>query len=69
MAPFGFTPDDGDDEERKNRENLEAMMRQMQEQIQQLLMERSHGSLMVTPLLVDIHMRKEHHSHPQLRML
>ncbi len=35
MAPFGFTPDDGDDEERKNRENLEAMMRQMQEQIQQ----------------------------------
>jgi putative hydrolase len=35
MAPFGFTPDDGDDAERTNRENLEAMMRQMQEQIQQ----------------------------------
>ena len=35
MAGFGFTPDDGDDAERKNRENLEAMMRQMQEQIQQ----------------------------------
>jgi putative hydrolase len=35
MVPFGFTPDDGDDAERANRENLEAMMRQMQEQIQQ----------------------------------
>jgi putative hydrolase len=38
MAPFGFTPDEGDDAERaerENRENLEAMMRQMQEQIQQ----------------------------------
>lgn len=35
MAPFGFTPDDGDDADRTNRENLEAMMRQMQEQIQQ----------------------------------
>ena len=35
MAPFGFTPDDGGDEERTNRENLEAMMRQMQEQIAQ----------------------------------
>lgn len=35
MAPFGFTPDDGDEAERNNRENLEAMMRQMQEQIQQ----------------------------------
>ena len=35
MAGFGFTPDDGDDAERANRENLEAMMRQMQEQIQQ----------------------------------
>ena len=33
MVPFGFTPDDGDDAERTNRENLEAMMRQMQEQI------------------------------------
>jgi putative hydrolase len=32
MVPFGFTPDDGDDA--ANRENLEAMMRQMQEQIQ-----------------------------------
>ncbi len=32
---FGFTPDDGDDAERTNRENLEAMMKQMQEQIQQ----------------------------------
>jgi putative hydrolase len=32
MVPFGFTPDDGDDD--SNRENLEAMMRQMQEQIQ-----------------------------------
>lgn len=31
MAPFGFTPDDDD---ASNRENLEAMMRQMQEQIQ-----------------------------------
>jgi putative hydrolase len=35
MAGFGFTPDDGDDAERHNRENLEAMMRQMQEQIKQ----------------------------------
>jgi putative hydrolase len=35
MAGFGFTPDDGDDAERQNRENLEAMMRQMQEQIKQ----------------------------------
>ena len=35
MAGFGFTPDDGDDAERQNRENLEAMMRQMQEQIAQ----------------------------------
>jgi putative hydrolase len=35
MAGFGFTPDDSDDAERANRENLEAMMRQMQEQIQQ----------------------------------
>ena len=35
MAPFGFTPDEGGDEERTNRENLEAMMRQMQEQIAQ----------------------------------
>ena len=34
MVPFGFTPDDGDDADRTNRENLEAMMRQMQEQIQ-----------------------------------
>lgn len=34
MAPFGFTPDDGDEADRTNRENLEAMMRQMQEQIQ-----------------------------------
>jgi putative hydrolase len=33
MAPFGFTPDDGNDE--SNRENLEAMMRQMQEQIKE----------------------------------
>lgn len=32
MVPFGFTPDDDD---ASNRENLEAMMRQMQEQIQQ----------------------------------
>jgi putative hydrolase len=32
MVPFGFTPDDND---ASNRENLEAMMRQMQEQIQQ----------------------------------
>jgi putative hydrolase len=32
VAPFGFTPDNGDEE--ANRENLEAMMRQMQEQIQ-----------------------------------
>ncbi len=35
MVPFGFTPDDGDDAERANRENLEAMMRQMQEQIKE----------------------------------
>jgi putative hydrolase len=35
MAPFGFTPDEGGDEERAHRENLEAMMRQMQEQIAQ----------------------------------
>ena len=35
MVPFGFTPDDGEDSERTNKENLEAMMRQMQEQIQQ----------------------------------
>lgn len=35
MAGFGFTPDDGDEAERANRENLEAMMRQMQEQIAQ----------------------------------
>ena len=39
MAGFGFTPEDGDDAERpknenQDRENLEAMMRQMQEQIQ-----------------------------------
>ena len=33
MVPFGFTPDDGDDENAK--ENLDAMMRQMQEQIKQ----------------------------------
>ena len=30
MVPFGFTPDDGDDADRNNKENLEAMMRQMQ---------------------------------------
>lgn len=35
MVPFGFTPDDGDDADRNNKENLEAMMRQMQEQIQE----------------------------------
>ena len=35
MVPFGFTPDDGDDAERNNQENLEAMMRQMQEQIKE----------------------------------
>jgi putative hydrolase len=35
MVPFGFTPDDGDDAEGKNKENLEAMMRQMQEQIKE----------------------------------
>lgn len=35
MVPFGFTPDDGDDADRNNRENLEAMMRQMQEQIKE----------------------------------
>ncbi len=38
MTPFGFTPDDGDEENGKpedpNQENLSAMMRQMQEQIQ-----------------------------------
>jgi len=39
MAGFGFTPNDpgnneGEDND-KNRENLEAMMRQMQEQIKQ----------------------------------
>jgi putative hydrolase len=33
MTPFGFTPDEGNDE--SNRENLEAMMRQMQEQIKE----------------------------------
>ena len=34
MAGFGFTPNDPDDSnENQNRENLEAMMRQMQEQI------------------------------------
>jgi putative hydrolase len=32
MSPFGFTPDDGEDAER-NPEELNAMMRQMQEQI------------------------------------
>lgn len=35
MAGFGFTPDDNDDADRNNRENFEAMMRQMQEQIQE----------------------------------
>lgn len=35
MVPFGFTPDDGDDAEGENKENLEAMMRQMQEQIKE----------------------------------
>jgi putative hydrolase len=35
MVPFGFTPDDGDDADRTNKENLEAMMRQMQEQIKE----------------------------------
>jgi putative hydrolase len=35
MVPFGFTPDDGDDADRNNKENLEAMMRQMQEQIKE----------------------------------
>ena len=38
MSPFGFTPDDGDDEKSKpedsNQSELNAMMRQMQEQIQ-----------------------------------
>lgn len=35
MAGFGFTPNDpGENEDGENRENLEAMMRQMQEQIQ-----------------------------------
>jgi len=33
MSPFGFTPDDGDDENGKP-DDLNAMMRQMQEQIQ-----------------------------------
>ena len=33
MTPFGFTPDDGDEENGKP-EDLNAMMRQMQEQIQ-----------------------------------
>ena len=33
MSPFGFTPDDGD-EEGKKPEDFSAMMRQMQEQIQ-----------------------------------
>jgi len=33
MSPFGFTPDDGEDESAKP-EDLNAMMRQMQEQIQ-----------------------------------
>ena len=32
MSPFGFTPDDGEDENR-NPEDLNQMMRQMQEQI------------------------------------
>ena len=35
MAGFGFTPDDNDDADRNNRENLEAMMRQKQEQIKE----------------------------------
>ncbi len=34
MAPFGFTPNDGENSENGDRENLEAMMRAMQEQIQ-----------------------------------
>ena len=34
MTPFGFTPDDGDQSGNEN-EKLEAMMRQMQEQIKQ----------------------------------
>jgi putative hydrolase len=38
MSPFGFTPDDGDEEngnpEDSNQSELNAMMRQMQEQIQ-----------------------------------
>jgi putative hydrolase len=38
MSPFGFTPDDGDEENGKpedsNQSELNAMMRQMQEQIQ-----------------------------------
>jgi hypothetical protein len=33
MSPFGFTPDDGSNEEEKG-DDLSAMMRQMQEQIQ-----------------------------------
>lgn len=39
MVPFGFTPDESD-EERRDRENLEAMMRQMQEQIQEKMKEQ-----------------------------
>ena len=34
MAPFGFTPNEGENSENGDRENLEAMMRAMQEQIQ-----------------------------------
>lgn len=38
MSPFGFTPDDGEEENGKpddsNQENFNSMMRQMQEQIQ-----------------------------------
>ena len=41
MSPFGFTPDDGDDANGKpedfNSEEFQAMMRQMQEQIQKQL--------------------------------
>ena len=36
MSPFGFTPDEGDEENGKP-EDLNAMMRQMQEQIQKQL--------------------------------
>lgn len=43
MAPFGFTPDESD-EERTNRENLEAMMRQMQEQIQEQFKQLGMGA-------------------------